>query len=274
MTTEMKPVAASFFRDHVKSKGSGLPSRIILHGVEKIGKTSWAAHAPGVIIGMARGETGLESLIDAKQLPETPHFGEWQVWQDVLDAIDNLRTEEHAYKTLVLDTLNGVERLCHEHVCARDYGNVWGKKGFANYMQGYEVALADWRELLVALDNLRAERKMAVVALVHSKIQGFRNPEGADYDRYQPDMHYKTWGLTHKWADAILFANYYTEIIDDGARPRGIGGQLRSIYTQRHAAYDAGNRLGLPEEIDMGSSGKEAWDNFISAVKQARKGGE
>jgi hypothetical protein len=43
-------------------------------------------------------------------------------WEEPLAAIRALIDQDHAYKSLVIDTLNGAERLCHEHVCARDFG--------------------------------------------------------------------------------------------------------------------------------------------------------
>jgi len=39
------------------------------------------------------------------------------------------------------------------------------------------------------------------------------------------------------------------------------------IYTEHHAAYEAKNRSGLPSEIEMGTSGKEAWENLKTALK-------
>lgn len=269
-----RPAAGTPKRDwlsEVKTKGSGLPSRLILHGVEGIGKTSFAASAPKPIFLMARGETGLETLIDAGRVGEIPHLPELMTWADVLSALEWLTTSDHEYQVVVLDTLNGMERLCHEHVCARDYNNDWGKQGFTSYMQGFEVALGDWRQLLSALDDLRARKKMAVVALCHTKVETFKNPEGADFDRYQPAIHRKTWELTHRWADHVLFANYFTTVEKDGNRSKGKGGHDRVMYTERHAAYDAKNRAGLPPEIEMGNSGSEAWNNFYGAMKQ--KGG-
>lgn len=251
-----------------------MPSRIILHGVEKIGKSSFAAQAPGVVFGMSKGETGLLTLIDAGIAPETPHFPEFQAWDDVLGAVDMLTNEPHDYRTFVLDTGNGCERLCHEYVCARDYGNNWGKTGFANYSVGYDVSVNDWRKLLVGLDRLREVRRMMVMILCHTKIKTFKNPQGSDYDRYMPDMHEKTWSVTHKWADIILFANFETftdKDKDSNNRVKGVGGQSRVIHTVRHAAFDAGNRHNLVEEIDMGGNGKEAWANFSTAIRNARK---
>ena len=219
---------------------------------------------------MARGETGLETLIDSNRLGDTPHFPEWQTWTAVTESIESLLTETHHYRTLVIDTLNGIERLCHEYVCQKEFNGEWGKQGFTSYMQGYEVSLGEWRTFLSLLDRLREEKKMAIVALCHTKVTTFKNPEGSDFDRYQPAVHPKTWELTHRWADIVLFANFYVTTEKDGARHKGRGGQQRTMYAVRHAAYDAKNRAGLPYEIDMGSTGAEAWGNFISAIKAAK----
>jgi hypothetical protein len=269
-----RPSSPKDWASQVKTDGNNLPSRLIVHGVEGVGKTSFAAHAPKPIFLMARGETGLETLIDSGRLSNVPHLPEVETWEDLRSAIQWLTDSEHDFKTLVIDTLNGVERLCHEHVCRRDYNSDWTKTGFLNYAQGFDTSLADWRELLCMLDALRAKKRMAVVGLCHTKVGTFKNPEGADYDRYQPDMHHKTWGLTHKWADHVLFANFYVDVSKDKgeSRPKGKGGQDRVLYTVRHAAYDAKNRAGLPEVIELGQSASEGWNNFTTALKAAKGG--
>ena len=257
----------------ISGSGSGLPNRYILHGLEKTGKTSFAAYTPKPIFIETSGETGLETLIDAKQLPATKHFPEIHKWELMTSALEILIKEDHDYRTLVVDTLNGAERLCHEFVCRRDFNGDWGERGFAGYGRGFEVSLAEWRRFLALIDVMRARKKMSIMALCHTRVTPFANPEGSDYDRYTPDMHKKTWGLSHKWADVVLFLNFETFVNENDPKKKGKASstQQRILYTERHAAYDAGNRLGLQPEIEMGGSGKEAWDNFIAAVKQARK---
>jgi hypothetical protein len=261
----------------IRTEGSGLPNRYILHAVEGWGKTSFGAKFPKPIFIQSRGETGLQTLIDANQLPATPHFPESHDWQNILGIVEALTNGDHDYKTLVIDTLNGVERLCHEYVCQRDFGGEWGDKGFASYQKGPEVSLSEWRLLLLALDKLREVKKMTIVCLFHTKVQKFSNPEGADFDRYQPDVDKRTWSFTGKWADVVLFGNFESAVTavkenkkTGEQKGKGVGGQVRMIYTERHAAYDAKNRLGLPNEIPAGESSDETWANFKNAVMAAR----
>lgn len=257
----------------IKSSGPKLPNRVILQGVEGWGKTSFGAQAPAPLFLMARGETGLCTLIEAGQLPETPYLPAFEGWTEYLRALDALRTEAHDFKTICLDAAGGFERLCFEHVCEVSFNGDWTERGFASYGKGPDVALPEWISMLTRLDRIREERKCAIVLLAHSKVKTFKNPEGPDYDRYTVDLNEKIWGVTHKWADMVLFANFLTEAVKEkGAlRAKAKGGRERVIYTTRSAAYDAKNRHGLPEEIDGGSSAAEAWANFVAALKAGRE---
>ncbi len=242
----------------------------MIYAVEGFGKTSISAKSPKPIFIQSSGETGLETLIQAGMLPETPRFPECTSFREVLDAIDTLLEEDHPYRTLVMDTANGAERLCHESVCVRDFGGDWGEKGFASYGKGPDVAMADWLMLLQKLDKLREKKKMTIFLLFHAKIVTFKNPVGSDFDRYQPDVHKTTWGATAKWADAILFGNFDV-VVDSKGKAKGKGTiKRRVMYTERSAAFDAKNRMGLAIEIDMGDSPDEAWAALAGALKEAR----
>jgi hypothetical protein len=247
-----------------------------LYAGEGWGKTSFAAQFPRVIFIETCGETGLETLIDAGQLPEVAHFPETQTWADLLGQVDWLRSTEHNYSTLAIDTLNGAERLLHEHVCHRDYSDDWGDRGFGAYQKGFDVSVADLNVLLSALDSLRLERRMTVILLAHRRILTIKNPVGADYDAYQPDVHKTTWGATSKWLDCILYGDWEVQVgaIQEnkktGAKKGKALDQCRIIRTESTAAWVAKNRMGLPAEIEVGESPADAFQNFAAALKAAR----
>lgn len=219
---------------------------------------------------MTRGETGIQTLIDSGQCKETAHMPEAETWEDLISQVQWVAEGEHSHKTLVIDAINGGERLCHEYETRTKYGGDWGERGFSGYQRGYESSLAAWRELMFLLDKVR-ERGVMPFLLCHTAVKPFKNPEGEDYDRYQPDMHHKTWGLTHKWADFVGFMKFETFTEKTNNRAKGVGGQQRILCVERHAAYDAKNRLGLTDEIELGDSPKDAWNNFTSAIKAAKQ---
>jgi hypothetical protein len=59
----------------------------------------------------------------------------------------------------------------------------------------------------------------------------------------------------------MLFANYETLAYESKGRVRGVGSGARFIHTERHAAFDAKNRQGLPERLPL------SWDEFLTAAK-------
>jgi hypothetical protein len=248
---------------------------MIFYGQPGIGKSSFAAAIPGVVFLVERQERGINQLMEsglvAQDLPILPIA---EKWTDTMEMLEALRTGEHAYKALAIDAMGGFERLCHEEVCRREYNDQWGEKGFGAYKRGYETSLADWRLFINALDKLRDERKMSVILLGHAKVSPFKNPEGPDYDRYNVDVHDKTWALTHRWANIVLFANFDVAFASDEQnkkKAKARGGKTRSIYTEYDVAFDAKNQHNLPPVIDMGSSGQEAWGNLVAAIREGRK---
>jgi len=267
------PVKAFTLAD-VITKGESLPNRYALHAREGWGKTSFGAQAVKPFFLQTRGETGLDTLIDSGQLPEIPHFPEIQAWEELLSAVSLLADGDHPYRTLVIDTVNGAERLLYEYVCRTQFAGDWTDRGFMGYMRGYEVSLADWRMFLNALDELRTKRKMVIFFLIHTKVKTFKNPEGPDYDRWTPDMHEKCWSLTHKWLDCVLFGNFDVGVkgtTDATKKGKASEAIFRTLHTQQRPAFDAKNRMGLPEEIDMGSSAADGWNSFTSALKSSRR---
>lgn len=258
----------------MKTEVKSLPNAVVLYGVPGIGKTSFAAFIPGVVFMTDDKEEGISTLKAAGLVPRVPQLPPVSSWQDAVEMLESLAEGEHDYKTLALDTLGGFERLCHEFVCVRDFGGDWTDRGFMGFMRGYELALGEWRRFLNLLDRLRRERSMSVVFLGHAKVAPYNNPSGPNYDRYTADVHHKTWSITHKWADMVLFASYDVAFGkgDDGKqKAKARGGTTRTIYTEYEATFDAKNRHNLPTTIDMGSSGREAWANLIGAVRAGKQ---
>ena len=241
--------------------------------------------APSPVFLMTKNETGLITLIENGQVPPTPWIrfprpkdtfsNEAETWTEALDALRALLTEDHPYKTLVLDTMNGLERLCHEYVCTNSYKGDWGEKGFLGFQRGYDTALQDWRTLLNSLDRIRDDRDMNVFALCHTSVKTQTNPLGPDWDRFVPAVHKKTWDLTHGWSDMCLFGQFEVEVdtqqSKSKAKGKGRGGSTRLLHTTYSAAWDAKNRHGLPEEIEVSStSSKDAFEDFTTALIEAR----
>lgn len=229
---------------HVTSGTQQRPRRIMLYGVHGIGKSTFGASAPNAVF--IQTEDGLAN-IDCARFPLAESFS------DVMTALMELYSEPHGFPTVIIDSLDWLERLIWAHVCRTR--NKDGIEDFG-YGKGYTYALDPWKEVLDGLGALRIERGMTVILLAHAKIERFENPETDAYDRYSPRLHKHASAMIQEWCDEVLFATYkvHTKQTDEGfdrTRTRGIGTGDRIVRTAERPAHVAKNRLGLPEELPL-----------------------
>lgn len=227
--------------ESVSSGRKQAPPRILVHGVDGVGKSTLAANAPApIFIGPEDGSGHL----DVARFPAV------ETWQDVLDGVSELTTREHQFSTLGIDSVDWAEPLVWRHVCEsagvqaiEDVGGGFGK--------GYLAALDQWRIFLAALEQLQTKRGMGVILIGHSLIKKFQNPEGLDFDRYVLKLNDKAAALLREWCHGVYFAQFEQFAVEERKRVRGVSTGARVLYTQRTAAFDAKDRYGLPEKLPL-----------------------
>lgn len=234
----------------IKKNTSFAAPRVLVYGVEGIGKSTFAAGAPSPVF--IQTEDGLGSLA-------VDHFPVASKVSDVLDAISTLFDGGHDFKTVVIDSLDWLETLIWRDIEAK-----YDAKDLA-YGKGAMIAADKWREILDGLTALRNDRGMAVILIAHTEIKRFDSPETEPYDRYQPKLQARSSALVREWCDAVLFANYKTLIKKDDVGfnktvSRGITNGERLLFTSERPAYMAKNRYSLPESIPL------SWEAFESAI--------
>lgn len=233
------------------------PPRIVLYGVEGIGKSSFAAQAPDAVF--ISTEDGQDN-IDTSKLPLCKSYDE------VIEQLDFIHDGEHQFKTVTLDSLDWLEPLIWGKVASDHKVNSIEDIGYA---KGYTYALDYWRYILDRLNSIRTKRNMVIILIAHDRIKRFDSPESEPFDRYELKLHDKAAPLIYEWADAVLFANYRAAIAktDVGFNKevkRGIGGGERYIYTEERPAFKAKNRYNLPSSVPYKKG--EGWSAFMTAM--------
>ena len=241
--------------------GRSDPMRILVHGVEKVGKTTFGASAPSPIFICP--EDGIPPCLGA--VPHYPAPEDGWTWQDVHDAIRALTTGQHDFKTLIIDTVDWLEPILWRDVCEKARVDTLEEVG-GGYGKGYTAAVDGWRCFLADMEQLRRARGMHIVLLAHSWIKMFKDPESEGWDRYVLKINDKAAGVLKEWVDAVLFAKYEESANKDARtkRVRGISSGERVLLTTRAAAYDAGNRYNLPDRLPLD------WAAFDEATKAGR----
>ena len=113
-------------RDFLKEISTAIesrPSAGVIYGPAGAGKSSTCAHSISPVIQPFAAENTWALLKQSGAVPaDVAVLPPADTWTEVLAALDQLIDGKHNYKTYVLDTLACAERLCHEHVCNRDFG--------------------------------------------------------------------------------------------------------------------------------------------------------
>lgn len=229
------------------------PLLVLIYGIDKVGKTSFAASAPKPIF--LDLENGSE-LSDVARLPMPSNFNE------AVEMVKYVATLPQ-YQTLVVDSIDWLESICFKEVVAENDKMV-SSIAEIPFGKGYPRAVVKWKEFIDALNVVRDSGKN-IILIGHAVVKKFEDPTApAGYDRYQLKLYDgsttsktdSTADLFKQYVDCILFATFKIYPNNDDPR-RAYGDGTRVVYTERRPAHDAGNRLGLPYEMSLD------WETFI-----------
>lgn len=218
---------------------------------------------------MTAGEDGLLTLKSRGLVPQgVAHLPEdTRRWADLVDTAKAILNDQHNFQTVVVDTGNGAERMLAESVCEEEFGGNWSE--FGSYAAGEKNCVPHWSRWLGLLDQINKRRNMSIILIHHSTVKTVNNPTGKDWDQHRPEGMKTLWGLTHKWADAILYGGWKVRIqkVERGGDEKAVG-EERYLQAGVSSAIVAGNRYGLPTEImpkELGPAGM--WKAFVNAMQ-------
>ena len=229
--------------ESIKKGPSTRPPKIMLIGQEGVGKSTAGAQMPNPVF--LCGESGLVG----PQFADTPSFTP-SSWAESLAFCEELASNPSGYKSLVIDTLDLIEPMLYAHVVQAAKKNDIKHIEDFGYGKGYVIAQQEARKMLAVLDKVNAAG-LAVLILSHSQLKTVKNPEGDDYDHFESKVNTKVAGIFKEWSDAVLFARFEIYVRKEGMKVKAQGGTERIVQTTHSAAWDAKNRYGLPEVMDL-----------------------
>lgn len=215
------------------------PIKICIYGAEGVGKTSLAAQMPEPLFIDTEGGT---SRLNVRRIKCT-------AWEDLIAIIKEVVSTPTVCKTLVIDTADWAESLCVDFVC-----NKYRKANIEDfgYGKGYTYLAEEFGEFLKLLNKL-VDVGINPVVIAHGKPRKYELPEEqGQFDRWEMKLSKQVAPLIKEWCDMLLFCNYKTFVVTTENNTKKAQGGKRVMYTTHNPCWDAKNRFGLADELDLG----------------------
>jgi AAA domain len=201
---------------------------VLVYGPTKIGKSTLCSNAEGAVF--LATEPGLNAL-DVFQVPV-------QSWEDLLSACAEIGEGKHAFKTVVIDTIDNAFKFCTDYILKKH--NIEHESDLG-YGKGYALINNEFQRVLTKLAFL----PYGLFLISHAKEIEIETRTGK-YTRIVPTLPDKARKIVLGMVDMVLFCDLELTTED------GVQGVRRVIRTKPSLYYEAGDRTGrLPETIDL-----------------------
>jgi hypothetical protein len=241
-------------------------------GFPGVGKSTLAALFPNPIFIQAENASTVFETWDAASQPTVlPELSapnrqrNIRPSEQIIEQLRELATQEHGFKTVVIDAVTSLDKLFEAEIVAfdadqncADIGNAAG-----GFHKGYLVLAGLHAKIRNACEHLR-KRGITVVFLAHTGVVKMKNrPDaGAEYTAYSIDMHEKSRHIYVSSSDAVLYLKSRDFVMGHESNKKGqttkfgrvsnTGERVLITSSDGTIGYvDAKNRYSLPEEIDV-----------------------
>lgn len=224
---------------------------LLCYGDKKIGKTTLASQFDKAMFLMC--EPGGRAL----KIYQRPVRN----WEDIKKYI-SLIVKDKQFKTVVIDTIDNAYKMCVDYICKK---LVIADLSEEDWGLGWRAARDEF-----ALEMTKLLHNKGVIFLSHAVEREIKKRDGTKYHRISPTMS----GQAREFLEGVvdIWAYYFYEdkkrfLLIEGNDHVGAGHRVEGHF--RHTD-------GTPiVEIPMGTSSKEAHENFVKAFNnQLQKKGE
>jgi hypothetical protein len=258
---------------HTSNTQTGI--RVVIAGVEKVGKTTMACNAPRVLL------IPLETGYSGVSVNKVPML---QTYDEVIALLDEIiaaaQKGKFQFKTLVFDSASALERIIHDRVLQSDPAYGKGNKkaltmgaALGGYGKAFQYANELFSVFLFKVDQLAVHASINIIMTCHVFPGKVIDPAYGEYDTWDLLLHspkdskgYGKRELITQWADVIGFLHeplFVTKTSD--TFNQGISANKgRILGLERTPGYVAGNRFGIKGEISIPK--EQCWNYLAQAI--------
>ena len=225
------------------------PLIVTICGTPGTGKTSLATTFPGpVFLIQTQGEKVPRDL-PAEHVPVS--VGETDSVKKLWDQLLALTTEQHPYKTVIIDSVTGLESLFADEVLKSDPKAKSVQTAMGGYGAGRDAIAVMHGRVRKAAEILR-RRGINVVFIAHSDVATISPPDGDSYTQYALRLHSKSMSHYVDSVDVVGFVKQATAVIGkEGEHKRAVSTGQRVLVTYLTPTAITKNRVGIDQDIPI-----------------------
>jgi hypothetical protein len=227
-----------------------------------LGKTTLGAMQPNPVF--IRTEDGAASLLGA----DVAMFPVAETVQDVFDAIGALATEEHDYKTLVIDSITQLNVLIEHEVLASDARAKSLNSAHGGYGAGFSMAAEKHRQVREWCEQLSAHKGMNVIYLAHADVEQVDLPDQDTYTRYTIRMNRRSVAHYSDNVDLVGYIKLKTYVKGD-EKKKAISDGSRVITCYPTPSHISKNRYNIVEDIPF-TLDRNPFADILPQLKQPK----
>lgn len=257
--------------------------RVVIAGVEKVGKTTLSTNAPRALLIPL--ETGYSGVV-VNKVPMLEHYSYvMQLLDEIHQSCAAAAAGQAApfpYQSLIFDSGTALERLIHLAVLGTDPQYAAGnKKGvtmesaLGGYGKAYSLANQYFDDFLKKCDLLAVHFGINIIVTCHVFAAKIVDPTVGEYDSWDLLLHspknQKTYGkreMITQWADVVGFLHEPMFLIEGDKMNKGVSANKgRVLSVSRTPSYVAGNRFGMTTDIPLPKDG--GWNHLAGNIYQS-----
>lgn len=217
------------------------------------GKTSLASTFPDPFIIRTSGEAvprDIEKAPDglAPLGSKKTQDGLWDE-NELFDQLKALLQDEHEYKTLIIDSVTGLEALFVANVIdAQPPRQKTMNAAGSGFGSAWDTVTGKHGRIRKAAELLRERRGMNVVFIAHVEVDRVDPPDGEAYSKYNLQLHKKTAPVYINNSDIVGFIKQDTTVMEGG---KAVTSDERLMIVDMTPANVSKNRLGISGPIKI-----------------------